>query len=120
MVAKFVQWIVKHLLHVDSSPTLSRFFTFRDCTDRMLTMLLIGMPAHALKVRGVKPRKENQKRLGNVLLFFKHPEAPQALRRISLTFQLTGGVEAMVSEMQAIRCVIPAAGKTPPLVRLCR
>ena len=62
VVNLFVQWVVKHLLHVDSHPTLSRFFTFRGCTDRMLTMLLIGMPRDVLKVRSIKPRKENQKR----------------------------------------------------------
>ena len=69
----------------------------------MLTMELIGMPSHAFQVRSVKPRKENQKRLRNVKAFFEHTEAPQTLRRTSLAFQLTGGVEAMVSE-------IPAAG----------
>ena len=110
VVAMFVQWIVKHLLHVDSSPTLTRFFTFRNCTDRMLTMELIGMPP--FKVRSVKPRKQNQKRLRNVNKCFNHSEAPQMLRRTSLCFQLTGGVEAMVSE-------VPAPGKPPPLVRLC-
>ena len=62
VVNLLVQWIVGHLLHVDSHPTLTRFFTFRGCTDRMLTMSLIDMPRHAFKVRSIKPRKENQKR----------------------------------------------------------
>ena len=113
VVALFVQWIVKHLLHVDSRPILTRFFTFRNCTDRMFTMGLIGAPSHVFQVRSIKPRKENQKRLRIVKAFFNHEEAPQTLRRTSLAFQLTGGVEAMVSE-------VPAPGKTPPVVRLCR
>ena len=73
LVAMFVKCIVAHLLHVDSAPTVSRFFTLRDCTDRMLTMELIGMPSHAFRVRSVVPRKENQKRLKNVL-FFPQPQ----------------------------------------------
>ena len=113
VVNDFVQWIVKHLLHVDSHPTLSRFFTFRGCVDRMLTMSLIDMPSHAFKVRSIKPRKENQKRLRAVHGFFKHAEAPQTLRRTCLAFQLTGGVEAMVSAN-------PATGDTPVVVRLVR
>ena len=113
VVLKFVKWLIKHLLLVDSSPTLSRFFTFRDCTDRMLTMVLLGVPSHAFKLRKVKPRKESQKRLKNVHAFFKHAEADQLLRRTSLSFQLTGGVEALVS-------TLPKAGEPPPMVRLCR
>ena len=61
----------------------------------------------------VNPRKENQKRLKIVKSFFKHIEAPQLLRRTSLTFQLTGGVEALVSQK-------PAPGEMPPLVKLCK
>ena len=71
------------------------------------------MSSHAFQVRSVKPRKENQKRLRNAKAFFNHAEAPPTLRRTSLTFQLTGGVEAMISE-------VPVEGKPPPLVRLCR
>ena len=55
VVLMFVKWLAKHLLHVDSSPTLSRFFTFRDCADRMLTMVLLGVPSHAFRLRKVKP-----------------------------------------------------------------
>ena len=113
VVNDFVQWIVKHLLHVDSHPTLSRFFTFRGCVDRMLTMSFIDMPKHAFKVRTMKPRQENQKRIRAVESFFKHAEAPQTLRRTCLAFQLTGGVEAMASAN-------PATGDTPVVVRLVR
>ena len=113
LVAAFATWIVQNCLHVDTNPTLSRFFTFRDCTDRMLTMELIGMPSHAFQVRSVVPRKENQKRLKNVVHFYGHGEASQLLRRTNLTFQLTGGVEALVSE-------VPKPGQPPPMVRLCQ
>ena len=113
VVLMFVKWLVNHLLHVDSSPTLSRFFTFRGCTDRMLTMVLLGVPSHAFKLQKAKPRKESQKRLKNVHSFFKHAEADQLLRRTSLPFQLTGGVEALVSSLYK-------AGEPPPMVRLCR
>ena len=47
VVSRIVEFLVKHLMIVDSSPTLSRFFTFRKCTDAILTMMLIGMPEHA-------------------------------------------------------------------------
>ena len=85
LVREFVQCIATHLLHVDSSPTLSRFFTCRDCIDRMLVMHLIGMVRYVLRVRKVKPRKENQKRLSNVLTFFKHDGAGQTLAGAALT-----------------------------------
>ena len=62
VVLMFVKWLVKHLHHVDSGPTLSRLFTFRDCTDRMLTMVLLGVPSHAFRLRKAKPRKESQPR----------------------------------------------------------
>ena len=113
VVSDFVQWIVKHLLHVDSHPTLSRFFTFRGCVDRMLTMSFIDMPKNAFKVRSIKPRQENSKRLKAVDNFFKHAEAPQTLRRTCLAFQLTGGVEAITSTN-------PTTGDTPTVVRLLR
>ena len=74
LVREFVQWIVTQLMHVDSCPTLSRFFTYRDCQDRMLTMKMIGMVKHTLRVRKTKPRKDNQKRINSVLNFFGHAE----------------------------------------------
>ena len=111
LVRGFVQWIVQHLLHVDSAPTLSRFFTCRDALDRMFTMMLLGMVTHALQVRKVKPRKESQKRLTSVLNFFKHGEAADLLRRTALGFQLTAGIEALVSE-------VPKEGRDPLIVRL--
>ena len=79
----------------------------------MLAMSLIDMPRHAIRVRSVKPRQENQKRLKQIHYFFKHPEAPQTLRYTSLSFQLTGGVEAMVSQ-------VPKTGQPPPMMRLCK
>ena len=111
LVRGFVQWIVQHLMHVDSAPTLSRFFTCRDALDRMFTMMLLGMVTHALQVRKVKPRKESQKRLTSVRNFFKHGEAAQLLRRTALGFQLTAGIEALVSE-------VPKEGRDPLIVRL--
>ena len=93
LVREFVQCIVNLLFKIDSTPTLSRFFTFRACVVRMLTMHMIGLVKHAFQVRKVKPRKENQKRLKNVHDFFRHPEAGQTLRRTSLALQLTSRVE---------------------------
>ena len=113
VVANFVKWIVTNLLRVGSSPTLSRFFTFRDCIDNMHTMMLIGLPQHVLQVRSTKPRKEGKKRLRLVNACFQHDEASQLLRRTCLTFQLTGGVEALVSE-------VPQADRPPLMVRLCQ
>ena len=96
IVNDFVQWIVKHLLHFDSHPTLSRFFTFRGCIDRMLTMSLIDMPKRAFKVRSIKPRQENQKRLRAVLGFFEH--APSIYRRLqALGVQIAAFVEHLAA-----------------------
>ena len=122
LVTEFVKFIVKHFLHVDSAPTLSRFFTCRDCLDRMLAMHLIGMERHAFQVRKIKPRPENMKRLELVLKFFKHADAGQTLRRCSLTFQLTGSVEALLSEtVEKKDPNNPDGPPLPPLVvRLCK
>ena len=112
-VGKFVQWMLDHLARVEHSPTPSRFFTFRAATDRMLTMDLIGFPAHALKTGGVNLREESRKRVQRALGFFHHADASQNLRRLSLCQQLTGGVEALLTADRK-----PDA---PPLaVRLCR
>ena len=124
LVREFVQWIVTQLMHVDSCPTLSRFFTYRDCQDRMFVMKLIDMVKHALRVRKTKPRKENQKRINSVLNFYGHPESYQTLAVGCITFQLTGGIEAVVSEVPKIRedkygDEAPDADEPPPLVRLC-
>ena len=47
LIGEFVKFIVRHLLHVDSAPTLRRFFTCRDCLDRMLAMKMIYMAKDA-------------------------------------------------------------------------
>ena len=51
---EFIQWIVTHHLRVDSSPTSTRFFTFRECVDNMFGMQLIGLPDH-VKLKTIKP-----------------------------------------------------------------
>ena len=59
----------------------------------------------------MKPRAENKKRLDLAQKFFRHTSAVQLLKRSCLTFQLTGGLEAILSE-------VPAEGRIPPVVRL--
>ena len=113
MVAKFVRWLTEHLMKVDAKPVLSRFFTFRQCIEAMLAMSLLGFSQHAFQLRKVKPRAENKKRLDLVQKFFRHTEAVQLLKRSCLTFQLTGGLEAILSEL-------PTEGRIPPVVRLCK
>ena len=112
VVQRMVQFIVKRLMLVDSSPTLSRFFTFRNCTDALLTMLLIGMPPQAFVLHRTKPKEQNQKRLALVLAFCSDPGAVQLCKRNALAFQGTGGVEALVSTN-------PVPNEEPPIVRLC-
>lgn len=116
LVRECVQCIVTQLMHMDSCPTLSRFFTYRDCQDRMLTMKMIGMVKHTLRVRKTKPRKDNQKRINNVLNFLGHDESYQTLATGCMTFQLTSGVETMVSEVPKDR---HDRYEPPPIVRLC-
>ena len=91
LIGEFVKFIVRHLLHVDSAPTLSRFFTCRDCLDRMLAMKMINMAKDAFRVRKTTPRPQNEKRMTIVQNFFKHDDAGFTLRVTALTFQLTGG-----------------------------
>ena len=92
---------------------MSRFFTCRDCLDRMLAMKMINMAKDAFRVRKTTPRPQNEKRMNIVQNFFKHADARYTLAQTCLTFQLTGGVEAMLSEN-------PKEGEPPPLVRLCK
>ena len=105
------KFIVERLLKCDDHPTLTRFFTFRGCIDAMLTMHLLAMPQAAFVVKGVVPRKDNQKRLKNIQKFFANDDSMQALRRASLVLQLTGGVEAIMASK-------PKAGEPPPVVRI--
>lgn len=113
LVHEFTSFLVHHLMKVDSHPTLSRFFTFRDCIDRMLTMSVIRFPENAFILKTVKPRQENQKRLRRVSQFFAHVEAPQLLRRASLVLQLVGAVEAVASSK-------PNDGELPLAVSLAK
>ena len=113
LVEEFSKFLVMELLRVESHPTLSRFFTFRGCVDRMLTMGIIGLPSNVFRVFSCTPREENQKRICRVLAFYRDPEAPQALRRASLVLQLTGVVEALTSSK-------PKEGEPPLAVALAR
>ena len=74
---------------------------------------MLGMVKEAFQVRKTTPRPQNEKRMNIVQNFFKHPDAGFTLRVTALGFQLTGGVEAMLSEN-------PKEGEPPPIVRLCR
>jgi len=113
MVLRFTNFIVTKLLTPDSHPTLTRFFTFRGCIDRMLSMHLLDIPKHVLVLEKTKPRELNRKRLQAVHSFFSHPEAGQELRRASMVLQLTGGVEAVTAR-------VPKAGELPVLVSLAQ
>ena len=53
-------------LRVDDHPTLSRFFTFRQCVDAMLLLLLTGAPPHVFKLFKTQAREENKTRLTKV------------------------------------------------------
>lgn len=80
-------------------------------------------------MHSVKPRKENQKRLKNVQKFFKHAEAPQLLRRVSLSFQLTGayldlnGPSHLSTSLDAVKMISELLSKKPkrphPKLLLC-
>ncbi len=97
LVARFSRLIIRMLLHVDSHPTVTRFFTFRGVLDRMITMHLIDMPPNVLCLLSTKPREESKKRVALAQGFFSHPEAPHVLRKSALAVQLTGGVEALTA-----------------------
>ena len=114
LVNRFANFIVKRLLTPDEHPTITRFFTFRQVIDAMLTMDIIGLPQHLLKLSTMKPQEENQKRLKLLQGFFSSPEAKQALRRASLVLQLTGGVEALSSAK------VKEAGDPPRIVSFVR
>jgi hypothetical protein len=83
----------KHCYCNDESPTLSRFFTFRGCCDKMNTMELLGLP-QAFVVRGVHVRPEGQTRLRRIRAFFDRPSGVQALKRACLVLHITGAAEA--------------------------
>ena len=80
----------------------------------MLTIDIIGvLPQNLIKMKKIKPQEENQKRLKLVGKFFERPEAKQALRRASLVFQLTGGLEAIASSKAK-------AGEPPRIVAMVK
>ena len=57
MESERVKFLVTSLLHVDNHPTLTRFFTFRNCMDRMLTMALLKFRQGGLEVNGPRESK---------------------------------------------------------------
>ena len=97
VVHRWATFLVKHLLTPDDHPTLTRFMTFRGCIDRMLLMLFLDFPKQCLSLPDQTLRVLNVKRLRKVQKFFKDHAGLQALRRASLAFQLTGGVEGFMA-----------------------
>ena len=104
----WISFVLKQLLHVDHHPTLTRFFTFRNCVDHMLTMAFLKLPQVGLVAKS-SAREVSQKRLKKVRSFFAKPSACQALCRASLVLQLTGGIEAFMSRR-------PKQGEPPTIV----
>ena len=114
LVKRFTDFTAKTCLRVDEHPTITRFFTFRECCDTALTMDLIGMPPKVIKLMKTKPREENQKRMKMVQKFFADPEGKQVLRRTALVFQLVGGLEALAATNPKQQ------EGTPPIVRFVK
>ena len=108
---EWTRFILTRLLHVDSHPTLTRFFSFRAAVDRMLTLSLLQFPATGGLCTKPSAREVTQKRITRERKFFGKPASGQALRRASLVLQLTAGVEAFMS-------AIPKHGEIPTLVAL--
>ena len=63
-----VAFVLTKLLQGDNHPTLTRFFTFRACVDRMLTMALLKFPQNGLKPKATA-RETAQKRMTKVKHF---------------------------------------------------
>ena len=55
--------------------------------EKALTMVLLRLAPHALKLPNVRARPENSKRLTRVLKFFRDERAQQYLKRLSLCLQ---------------------------------
>lgn len=83
---------------VDEHPTQSRFWTFREAICRLFAMHVLGFPSNALRLRSVRPRKENKTRLARVLGFFADTSSPQALRQACLCLQLTGAALSFTAQ----------------------
>ena len=111
VVDSWVKFLVGYILKPDDHPTLTRFFTFRGCVDRMVLVSILGLASEVFVVQRVEPRPENAKRLTAIQKFFRDASAMQALRRASLNLQLTGGVEALMASSGK-------DGEPPPVVRL--
>jgi hypothetical protein len=109
--SEWVRFILTNLLQVDGHPTLSRFFTFRGCVDRMLTLALLEFPATGGLNLKPSAREDSQKRVKRVRHFFTKSAAGQALRRASLVLQLTSGVEGFMSAK-------PKEGSPPTVVAI--
>lgn len=83
---------------VDEHPTQSRFWSFREAICRLLAMHVLKFPPNALRLRSVRPRKENQARMARVLGLFADTSSPQALRQACLCLQLTGAAQSFTAQ----------------------
>ena len=103
------------LLHVDEKPTLTRFWTFEGCANRMLLMdLLDGFPRKVFTPVLTKPRPQNLKRVTSVFAFFEHPECRQFLKRTCLAMQITSAVTNVTGEGTGKPKPQAPAGTGPP------
>jgi DNA/RNA-binding domain of Phe-tRNA-synthetase-like protein len=69
--------LVTKLLVVDEHPVVTRFWTFRDGVDRMLTFSLLRVALVVLQLPTKNPRPQNQRRLRAVRGFLPDPDSVQ-------------------------------------------
>ena len=81
--------LIKHLFVVEEKPVVTRFWLFSSCVNRMLCMLLIGLPPDIFKLSAGRAAQEGQKRLSRFMTYYRSPSTSAELRKAVLCLRLT-------------------------------
>lgn len=104
--------LCRHLLQVQDKPVTTRFFSFTECVNNLLRMVLLDLlPSKWMSLERRNPQEDNKKRMQRVDTFFSASESGPLLRRACLCLRLTLHAVSICSQK-------PKPGNTPLLVRL--
>ena len=100
--------LCRHLLQVQDKPVTTRFFSFTECVNNLLRMVLLDLlPSKWMSLERRNPQEDNKKRMQRVDTFFSASESGPLLRRACLCLRLTLHAVSVCSQK-------PKPGKTLP------
>ena len=86
----FLSAITKHMFHSREHPVITRFWTFAECVERLLSMLIFKIPLTTLLAPGASLAKEQRVRMQRFQKYMESDKAQAELRVACLCLQVMG------------------------------